>query len=350
MKKLISWGVLFLALCCINTPSLAKDIKLKTGHPIQYTVKPGDTLWEIAARFLDDPLQWQTLFQTNPQVENPYKIYPGQVLELQITDGHPALYSHTGGTVKLYPMVRSTQMDDAIPVIPLDQIKPFLSGTRVVEKGQLSDAPFIIAQQGEHVVTGAGDKIFVEGIEPSSPFTKYWIFRQSKPYIDPKTGDNLGYAADHVGQAELLAPAKAQVPSSMLITQANKEVHKGDRLLPRSATVELKDFQPRIPGRLINGDIISVLDGVTQIGQFDVVVIDRGSNDDLAPGDLLAVFQRGATVENPVKRSRQRTITLPNTRAGEMMIFRVFDRVSYGLILHATQPMHINDVVQTPEI
>ncbi len=349
MKKVLCICSLILSLGCLPQLASAKEVRLKSGHPVHYTVQPGDTLWGIAGKFLDDPLQWEKLYTENPQISNPSKIYPGEILELRMVNGHPALYLHGGGTVKLRPMIRSTPIDHAIPMIPLDKIKPFLDGTRVVNQHQLEDSPYILAHQGEHVVTGAGDSIYVEGIKPSSHYTKFWIFRKGKPYVDPQTKENLGYSAQHIGQASIADFNKRGDPVTMLITEARREVLQGDRLMPRTAAVELTDFQPKIPRRLIKGEIIAVLGGVTQIGQFNVVVLDRGERNGLEVGDLLAISQLGDTVKNPQINSKQRTIKLPNVRAGELMVFRTFDKVSYGLILHATKPLHILDIVTNPQ-
>ena len=350
--KNMKWSSLLT--CClalIAVTGFAKEVTLKTGHPVQYVVQPGDTLWKIAAKFLNDPMDWPKIYHENPQVGQPSKIYPGEVLELQLVNGEPGIYLHGGGTIKLRPQVRSEPIDDAISVIPLEHIKPFLDGTRVVSEHQLDYAPYILAHEGEHVAAGAGDKIYVQGLSDGPTATEFWIYRQGKPYVDPTTKEVLGYAALHIGMAQLISPPEGKnEPATLLITNARKEVLKGDRLMPRSEDGELSQFEPHLPKHRIDGDIISVIDGVTQIGQFQVVVLDRGKASDLAVGDILAIYQSGKAVNNPVKNSSIRMIKLPDERAGELMIFRLFDKVSYGVILQATKPVHILDKVKTPEI
>lgn len=339
--------VLFLLLglcatCC------ARPVHLRNGHPTRYTVQPGDTLWGIAGKFLDDPLQWPQLFRSNQQLDNPSHIYPGQVLELQLVNGEPALYAYAGGTVKLSPRVRSVPLDSAIPPIPLDAIQPFLDGTSVVNENELDHAPYILAHEGEHVVAGAGDEIYIQDIPQHSPYTKYWIFRKGSAYIDPETREVLGFAALHIGQTELVRSGDSNTPSTFLITEARREVLKGDRLMPRTNQIEIKDFEPKLPKRLIHGQLISVLGGVTQIGQYQVVVIDRGARNGLRVGDVLAIDQVGRKVKDPAPETNKAFIKLPNERAGELMVFRVFEKVSYGLVLQATRAIHLLDVVTNP--
>ncbi len=339
MKRII---ITLLCLFMLNT-AFANGVHLKKGHPVRYTVKPGDTLWGIAGKFLDNPVEWPLLLKSNPQLKKPYHLYPGEVLVLHSVNGRPELFIEGGGTVVLSPKIREEKIDNAIPTIPIEYVKPFLTGTRVVNREELLYAPYIVAHEGEHAVAGAGDSIFAVGITDKTA-TDFSIFRPGPPYVDPQTKELLGYQATDIGEARL---AHRGNPAALLITRAPKEVLNGDRLLPFADSQIIADFNPRIPTDPIKGQIISVLGGVTQIGQYNVVVIDRGTANSLQIGDLLAVYQLGATIRDPVGKSN-RGIRLPNVKAGEILIFRTFRRVSYGLIMHATMPIHILDVVTNP--
>ncbi|MBY0545298.1 MAG: LysM peptidoglycan-binding domain-containing protein [Gammaproteobacteria bacterium] len=343
MKKYQYIAVLIFML--LTQPIFAETrIELAPGAPPVYTVQPGDTLIGIAERYLKDPSEWPFLLKNNPQVSNPYRLYPGEILTLDIEGGHPRIHVSEGGTIKLSPQIRSYPLNKPIPIIPLIVIKPFLNAALVVNKGQLQSAPYIVALAEEHTTVGAGDQIYVMGIPPMSKVdTEFAIFRQGKEYKDPITRQSLGYEAVNVGFAQLQQNGR---PSTLLVTQTTREVLTGDNLLPSSTAQFDTDFYPSAPKTQITGQIISVLDGVTQIGQYDVVVIDRGRRNGLAVGNILDVYQLGQTVADPVKKQQ---VKLPNERAGQLLVFRVFDQVSYGVLLVATSPMHVLDLVVNPE-
>lgn len=252
----------------------------------------------------------------------------------------------TAETVRLSPRIRSMPVENEIPPIAINIIKPFLNSSRIVDGEILDHAPFIIAHAGEHVVAGTGDKIYAEGMREyrKSNLSDFAIVRKNRSYVDPQTKKVLGYEALEVGKAHLITPGD---PSTLIVTDSRMEVLRGDRIMPLCDDYNL-EFQPRVPEALIEGQIIGVMGGVTQIGQYQVVVFDRGSKDEIQVSDLFAVYQQGRTIRNPDANSHQRYITLPGQRAGEMMIFRVFDQVSYGLILHATMPIHLLDIAKTP--
>lgn len=215
-----------------------------------------------------------------------------------------------------------------------------------MNENELLAAPYVIAQAGEHVVTGAGDEIFVEGMAGTKAGTNFSIFHPGEPYVDPQTKQILGYEAYAIGTAQVIEPG---VTTKLLITSANQEVTKADRLIVQDESRILQDFTPHMPEFPIQGQIISVLGGVTQIGQYQVVVLNRGNDAGLQVGDMLAVYKLGERINNPQQNRKDRYINLPNQRAGELMVFRTFDRVSYGLILHATKPMHVLDIVSNPD-
>ncbi len=346
MRKIVIILATIMAIIA-STAAFSKPIKLRDGYPSSYTVQPGDTLWGIATKFLDDPLQWPTLYRANTAViQNPNKIYPGEIIRVYHQNGKPYLRVTRGDVIKLSPSVRSVPIDHAIPAIPLDLIKPFLNDSRVVSENELERAPFIIGHVGEHIVAGAGDKVYVQELQEKFPgLTDFSILRKGRAYLDPHSKKILGYAGIDVGKASLLEPGDT---STLIVSSTRLEVLQGDRLLPVNIEYD-PAFHPRIPDSLIQGDIIGVMGGVTQIGQYQVIVFDRGSSDGVKIGDLYAVFQKGKAIKNPVINSKSDHITLPNERAGEIMIFRTFPSVSYGLVMHATNPIHLLDIVTTPE-
>jgi hypothetical protein len=328
--------------CILAMPiAMAEDL-LRADHPDRYTVVRGDTLWDISGRFLRSPWRWPEIWHVNPQIANPHLIYPGDVLELVYIDGRPQLRLRRG-TVKLSPRVRSTPWDGAIPTIPVDAIAPFLTRPYVIDADQLDSAPYVVDFADEHILGGAGQRAYVRSIEDDAHI-KYEIVRPGGPYKDGETGEILGYEARYIGAAEL---QRVGDPATVFINATELESVIGDRLLAAGEERATANFSPHAPAMPVEGTIIAVFNGVSQIGQYNVVVIDRGQADGLAPGTVLRIDQRGQTIRDVVAGSGQK-VTLPDEQAGLLMVFRTFDRVSFGLVMHATRVMHIDDKVRNP--
>jgi hypothetical protein len=322
----------------------AEPVAVNPAHPDRYTVVKGDTLWDIAGRFLRDPWRWPDVWHVNPQIENPHLIYPGDIIEMTYVDGKPQLRLLRGSEVKLSPKVRTTDVDGAIPTIPLDAIYPFLDRSYVVNEGEMDSAPYVVDFADEHLAAGAGQNVYVRSVE-SKDNTSFDVVRPGDPYRDADTDEILGYEALYIGGAKLL---RIGDPATLLLTSTNQEVLTGDRLLVSIKDQPMDAFYPKAPDSQINGSIISVLNGVTQIGQYNVVVLDRGANDGLQPGDVLAIEHKGEVVRDDVTPERGDTVKLPDEKAGHLMVFRSFDRVSFALVLDATRAIHVLDRVRNP--
>ncbi len=325
-------------------PVWAGDVVLNPDHPERYVVKRGDTLWDISKRFLRDPWLWPEIWYVNPQIENPHLIYPGDVIYLTWVDGRPQLRLQRGGghpTVKLSPRIRVEPIRQAIPAIPVDAIRQFLSRPLVVGEQDMARAAYVVASPDEHIVTGAGDRVYARGIDPDHG--RYDLFEPGDPYVDPVTGEVLGYAAEFRGSASV---ERFGDPATLRLERTTREVAIGDRLLPQNTEELSASFFPHAPKDAIEGQIISVMDGVSQIGQYQVVVINRGAREGLEPGHVLRVLQAGAEIEDPVAGGKVR---LPDEEAGLLLVFRTFDKVSFGLVMEAVRPMHVLDKVAAPE-
>ncbi|GAB4392002.1 MAG: LysM domain-containing protein [Gammaproteobacteria bacterium] len=330
----------------------AQSIALNPEHPQRYTVQSGDTLWKIANTFLQKPWQWRQLLAANQHINNPDRIYPGDVLVLSIQDKQPQLTIQPNGTIKLKPQVRVSNIDNAIPTIPLNIIKPFLDNSLIVDKNALDDTPYIVAMNDQHLVGTVGNTIFVRNLPESTPQV-FSLFRPGEAYRDPQTNTILGYAAIHVGEAQLQQNGD---PATLIITKMTEEIENGDRLLPLIEHYENAYFMPQAPITTVEGQIIKVLDGLTHTGSGNIVVINKGSYDKLRVGDVLLILQKGAKVVDTVQQrawyqkifsSRER-VQLPSRQVGEIMIFRTFERLSLGLIVNASAPIEINDTVINP--
>ncbi|MEN8107530.1 MAG: LysM peptidoglycan-binding domain-containing protein [Pseudomonadota bacterium] len=339
-KKLL--GMILAAL--ITSSLFAADVALNPDHPDRYVVVKGDTLWDISSLFLRDPWLWPEIWYVNPQIANPHLIYPGDILTLVYMDGKPQLRLQRGRDVKLSPQIRVEGLDAAIPTIPLDAIQQFLTKPLVVGKGELDTAPYIVQNADEHVIAGGGDRSYVRGIEDES--IGLWdVFRPGGPYVDPDTREILGYEARFVADA---AVQRFGDPATLLLTEADIEARTGDRLLPASQDDPIIHFQPHAPDTDIEGRILAVIGGVTQIGQFNIVVINKGTADGMEIGHVLKIYQAGERIRDPVKGGIFERVTLPDEEAGMLMVFRSFERVSFALVMKASRAIHIHDFVRTP--
>ena len=323
----------------------AAAVELNPNHPERYVVVKGDTLWDIAGHFLRDPWLWPEIWHVNPQIANPHLIYRGDTLVLTSVNGKPRLMLERGSRdVKLSPQMRSTPLDMAIPAIPMDSIRPFLTRTYVVGEKELDSAPYVVEFVDEHIVAGAGNRAYVRRIE-SNEHANFNVVRLGKAYKDGDTGEILGYEALYVGDALL---QRTGDPATLLLTSTEIETLVGDRLLHSAKDTIQQNFHPKAPGQEIKGNIISVFNGVSQIGQYHVVVLDRGSENGLQPGDVLAVDRRGKTILDPITPNQRDKVTLPDEHAGTLLVFRTFPRVSFGLVMAATKAIHILDRVRNP--
>ncbi|MFT5888842.1 MAG: nucleoid-associated protein YgaU [Zhongshania sp.] len=319
-------------------------LSLKAGHPQTYVVKKGDTLWDISGMFLNDPWYWPELWHYNPEIKNPHLIYPGDVLNLMWINGKPVLVRNPGPdnrTVKLTPEMRISDINNAIPAIPLDAISPFLTRSRVVTDEELRRAPYVLAGKRGNIVAGAGDQILGRGNFGDEE--AFGIYRRGNVYQDPITKEMLGIEAVDIGTANILALEKDV--ATLTLNRSTQEIRRADRLLPMEVRQLYVRFEPKAPVENTNGYIIAVEGGVTQIGSMDVVTLNLGERNTMLPGDVMAIYAAGVYVTDPITNER---VKAPDVRAGLVMVFRTFAKVSYALVLKAEQPLQVGDTVRNP--
>lgn len=336
--------------------------ELAPNAPESHTVQRGDTLWDISKLFLQRPWRWPELWGMNiDQIRNPHLIYPGQVLVLVKVDGRAQLrLAKPAGavptnTVKLSPHVRSELLDSgAIAAIPLHLIGPFLNEAIVLESDELASAPRIVATQEGRVMISRGETAYVRGdLKGARDFR---VFRQSKPLRDPGTGEVLGYEAGFVGTAEFVRAAGKQavadgkpaveVPATFVMTDVRQEAGIGDRLAP----VPQRDFNayvPHPPAAAMGGRIVSIYGEALTAGQNQIVALNRGARDGVERGHVLALWRAGAHGVDRTAAGKT-PIKLPDERVGLLFVFRVFDRVSYALIVSALDPVGPGDRFSQP--
>ena len=342
IKKLLGVAFAVLLAGTLN----AGEVVVNPDHPDRYVVVKGDTLWDITGRFLRDPWLWPEVWHTNPQIKNPHLIYPGDVLTLVYVDGKPRIQLQRGDsrTVTLSPHARVESLEGAIPTIPIDAIKQFLTKPLVTSERQMKRAPYIVANADEHIISGIGDRVYVRGIDDMD-YSQFDIYRPGQPLKDPDNGKTLGFEAVYVGEG---AVEEFGDPATLALSKTTREARQGDRLSPADLTALPIYFTPHPPPANTEGRIISVLDGVSQIGQFQVVAISRGKKDGINPGTVMAIDQAGQIIRDPISVHRGETVKLPDEEAGHLMVFRTFDRVSYAVVVDATRSIHVLDKVRNP--
>lgn len=332
--------------------------ELAPDAPDAYTVKKGDTLWGISTIFLKSPWRWPELWGMNQdQIRNPHLIYPGQQLVLVKVDGRARLevaqhVAGPNGVVKLTPRMRSQSIDDGgIPPIPLHLIEPFLNEAVVLDEDSLATAPRVAGTQEGRVLLSRGDIAYVRGTLPNEG--DYRVFRTAKPLRDPESREVLGYEAAYVGTVAFLRPGKPsdgktlEVPATFEVKQVRQEVNTGDRLAP----VPPRNFEryvPHAPAKPVEGRIISVYGESLHAGQNQIVAINKGTQDGLERGHVLALWRTGQEARDATGPGRPETIRLPDERHGRLFVFQAFRRVSYALILSVQQPVSAGDRFTQP--
>ncbi|UXI67818.1 LysM peptidoglycan-binding domain-containing protein [Tahibacter amnicola] len=383
LKKL---PALFAGLLLTVAAAAVSEAELRTDHPDTYTVKRGDTLWDISARFLKKPWLWPEIWQANPQVENPHLIYPGDVLNLSYLNGRYRL-SGTG------PRVRSSPLDEAIQPIPLKDIEHFLKNMRVVDEKTFKGLPHVLAIEENKLRGTSGNLIYVRNSDGKAG-DRFVVVRPTNLYyslppkekggaptthvreVDPLHGQSkvlwvhspmehtfsgdvkvLGYEVQVIGNAQVTREGS---PSSMLVTYSDMEVRPGDLIMPVEDKPYDSQYLPHPPEEVPSDfKVLAFTDAVNAIGPRQVVALSRGAADGVENGETYSIYTPGETINDDYAYTegtakhlfhpKDAKVTLPEEYIGHVMIFRTFDRVSYGLVMDGLRPVHRQDVLRAPD-
>ncbi|WP_156782169.1 LysM peptidoglycan-binding domain-containing protein [Acidihalobacter aeolianus] len=330
----------------------AQPIQIKPTAPKHYVVKKGDTLWDIAKRFLNTPWNWPEIWYDNPHIKNPHWIYPGDVLTLYYVNGQPRI-SVTGGprvssikTVVLKPSVEYQKLPKTEHPIPIQTITPFLVHPRVVPVDIFDKAPHIVAAADSRILYDSGNRVYVRGLKSDAKQNWYSVYRPGGVLKDPKTGEVIGHQVLYLGDIHILKRGRI---ATGILEHTREEVTAGDRLLPLVRKHYNYTFMPTAPKTTINAQVIALFNSISMVGQYQVVVLDTGTRDGLRRGDVLAVDQYGRMiVDRYATRQESRDVRLPNQKVGLVMVFRTFKRISYALVMSATDPIMVGDLVHNP--
>ena len=359
MRKIIS-------LICLLLPIAvyADELKLQENAPDRYVVVKGDTLWDISSKFFKDPWKWPQIWGYNKEtIMDPHWIYPGDVVYLDksthtlkvsepevasgatpaMADVHNETAIANSGAVKLEPKARVVDgRNQAIPTISLKDIGPFLARPLVIDDDELDKAPVIVGTYEQRQLLGVDDIAYAQGM-PSDKGERWQIYRPDHTFKDPDTGEILGHEVYYLGDASVEKFGKL---TTLRITNAVREISKGD-YFAQATTGFTSNFTPHAPSKEINAKVISIYGGVVQAGQNAVVTLNKGSRDGLESGDVLALYQKGEVL--PSHSLFKPDIVLPDVRYGLLFVFRVFDKVSYALVMQTRLPVELLDRASTPE-
>lgn len=317
-----------------NLAQAQEESGLRSDHPDRYVVQEGDTLWDIANRFLLDPWRWPLIWRENEQVENPHLIYPGDVLVVTSDRRIKA--------VRLKPKTYRQPLDRAIPTIPPHIIQPFLSSAMIVEPGELEQAGYVLSGVEDELIIGKYTHFYGRAITDTTA-DEYRIFRIGRSISHPETGELLGIEALHLGNARM--ERAGDDVSKLQMISSNYEVRPQDRILPITEHTPLPYYQPKAPNTLIDGWILYAPQGVNEVGKFDVVIISGGTREGLEEGHVLkAMYHRGTRLDPITEEEYQ----VPDEESGLMMVFRVFEKLSYALIMDSVRAISLGDRYQSP--
>lgn len=319
-------------------------IPVSPDAPSTYVVQPGDTLWDISAKFLTDPWYWPEIWHINPQVANPHLIYPGDTLALTWVDGQPRVTVAQGGATRLSPRVREHPLSEAIHAIPYERIAAFMQRPAVLSEEQVRGAPYVAHGRDHRLISAAGQEVYVRRLASAAPGSRYNVYHVGDELKDPDDGDVLGYQGVFAAEAGL---RRSGDPSTMLIVDSARETLDGDILVPVAGEPKM-DFIPRAPKSKVEGTIMSVIDDRTVVADYDVVIINRGTRHGLEPGHVLTVWEAGEEVRDITPHPESRTVQLPDERNGVAMVFKAYDRMSYGLMMQSDREVHVGDAVRSP--
>lgn len=357
IKKMLTGSVMAAALMAA-APAQADNPPptFKADAPNRYVVKKGDTLWHISGRYLESPARWREIWATNPQIKNPHLIYPGDILILCVIRGETMVGIDTGegcagvekqvtGQVTQQAPVAVTNVADSIPAIPLSAIRHWLDRTIIVNPTHYDATPYVLASKNRNLITATGDKVYVKGV-PLIVGQRYGVYRQGEPYVDPATKQVMGLEVTQIATGIVTDVASNGVSSLQLLKNYDKEVREGDRVF-----VELGNFVPPVfnlrPAQVSRGGrILQVLDSINYAGQGSVVSVNLGTLQGANPGDVLTVYRSGALVRDI--RDDDAAVRLPSEPAGNVMIFKSFDNISYAYVLDSEVPLDVGDKLLPP--
>lgn len=356
------------AAAMLTVAAYATAVEVNGGHPDTYVVRKGDTLWDIAGRFLQKPWLWPEIWQANPQVANPHLIYPGDVLSLAYLD-----------RVTAQPGPRQ---EAPVTGVPLAQVEPFLKQLSVVDS--IEQLPYVVALEDNRLRATGGQTAYVR-LADAQTGQRWAVVRPTVRYAQPKPTEDLtangdvtpgsgnlwkafsapnhrrgvlGYELAQVGTGTITKVAGGKTEASTLVldnASGGREVRAGDRLVPVEATPYDLQFFPHVPATGVEGvdvRVLAVTDMFSTGGPRDVIAISAGRAQGVDNGTVFSLWRHGSHVAHRMKfpgSSRMDDsvstgagrVSLPDEYAAHAMVFRTFDNVSYALVMQGVKPVRV---------
>ena len=360
----------------LTVAAYATAVEVNGGHPDTYVVRKGDTLWDIAGRFLQKPWLWPEIWQANPQIANPHLIYPGDVLSLAYLD-----------RVTAKPGPRT---DAPVTGVPLSQVEPFLKQLSVVDS--IDALPYVVGLEDNRLRATAGQTAYVR-LADAQVGQRWAVVRPTVRYSQPKPTEDLtangdvtpgsgnlwkaynapnhrrgvlGYELAQVGLGTITQVAGGKTEASTLVldgSTSGREIRAGDRLVPVEAQPYDLQFFPHVPAASLEGldiRVLAIADMFNAGGPRDVVALSAGRNQGVDNGTVFSLWRQGSHVAHRMKypgSSRMDDspstgagrVSLPDEYAAHAMVFRTFDNVSYALVMQGVKPVHVGYGAQHPD-
>jgi len=366
LKKIM----LILTLFACSFISLAEKLKINDDAPTTYIVKKGDTLWDISSVFLNQPWLWPKLWRLNPEIKNPHLIYPGDVISLIFDEnGEPQLLIKANKgkpSYKWSPKIRQKNKEDAaIQLLPLQVIAPYIKYDHLFSEEQLAEFPYVIGSDEGYRSSINGFKVYVnKGLSLSKT---YAIYNKGEEIRDPETGDSLGFYVDLVatGQAIDSGNIEDDTPATLKVSTAKREIRSGDYVVPvHEGQMFPSVFTMKAADKSFRGSIIKATSHGREFGKLEVVMLNRGFEDDVTIGDVMAIkrlspsvlktregpeYTEEATLWDRLLTPNGSSYKMPEEYLGELIVFKVYQQVSMALILRTEKPARLNDVITAPE-
>ncbi len=396
MAAMLKKALAVVASVLLSGSLFAADPALRPDHPETYVVRHGDTLWDISARFLRSPWLWPEIWQANPQIDNPHLIYPGDVISLVYIDGRPHLVVEPSGESKLGPEVRRESLDEAVKPVPLADIRQFLERPRLLTKEEIDQAPYIVGLESDRIIGATGELAYVRNLGDAQVGDRFMVARPSLEYTDvpenlvwnredrktrthpwhkgsgelfggerhwafidwvyEKSGESLGYEVIVIGTASV---SKLGDPATLYAIYNDIEIRKGDLLVPYQELEFDLEYVPHAPPSVPdNMRVVAFTGPLNAVGPREVIVLNRGQRDGVGNGQVYSIYQPGERIVDDIMypkssfkklfNPRDSKVTLPAEYIGHVMIFRTFDKLSYGLVMDAVKPTHLLDELRMP--
>ena len=300
------------------------DIVVNPSAPHTYIVQKGDTLWSIAQKFLNTPWYWPEVWDRNQTITNPHLLYVGDVITLD----------YAGDT--LMPQIRVDRRGEGEPIATLT---PFLLYPRVLDEATLNNAPYILASRDDHHLISNGETIYVKNLRGAQQGSRFAFFHPNGELRDPKTGQVLGHEVTYGGYGRV---ERIDNPATMTVLETVREIRAGDRVLAPIDEIANLGATIHAPTTKIRADIVKLFDAEVYSGDYMIVVINKGARDSMEIGYTLGIYAQGQTITDPNQRytaphsgmSKDINVTLPPEKVADMVIYKVENRVSYGLIMN----------------